>query len=1179
MNQLFGQSTDAVRDGDGDLAPSSVGVRPLPVGGAEQAFFHLDVKRSLQLNWRLALKIAIGGAVLALAYFLVHAFVFKTWPVYEAESLVYVQPTAPKVLELSQGGSPRWPFDTNTYETYIQQQMMNVTRDDVLASALKKIGDFQEKGESEQAAARRLVQDLSVVREGSAYQFFIVARASSPEFAADIANDVTAAYMESTARDQRSGDEQRLSMLRDEKDRIGKALDTDRAEQADLNKQLGVASVGGTIPDHYDQDIAETRTELIRARTDHDAAEAKFASLGAGTGPSSAAIDAEADELIANDAGLVSMKTTLNQRRATLITQMANLTSSHPQYKQDEVELAKINNELESMMKDLRAKAAARIQLKLQTELQRSAGVESQVNGQLRRLVGAAGSATPKMQRSSDLVSDITRLQARFASVDEQLHNLMLEDNAPTAAYQVTPAVPPMYRAKSGVLRNTALILFAGIVFGILAAVLTHKLDPKIWIAKDAELILGFPPMAQLPDFNEVSSGVAEEYLLRLASSIEHARKQSHMRSCVFTGTSAGNGVSMLVSRVGGMLQAMGRPTILVDASGAPASGIRTGTHRSHDRVGLVPVERVTRPTALLQQMAEETETQEESLVLTDTAPMPVSAETEYLARFVDCAIVVIESGKTTRQQLREAAATLQRLDVAAVGFVLNRVGLEKADPAFRASVQAIEKHLEIQGSHIAFHSEESGAFPASTKWSSEEPASDEVIPIDGSSRTMFEAELAAAGAAVARFSHPAEPELEACLPSPTAHIPDAESAKAFILPLVLDHIAPPVAHSDARAEALPSVEAPAMADSPTILEATDQVQATPLPAPFVEAARHFSSATIFAPALPNLKATGLEPDPETAENINTFAFSEPSPAFPDTTVAKPIAETYEPVSSVAIEEPPPALAHPGSPLHLDSPQVATVSEEHISLVEEAVVESRREARLEDDLAQVSEPSNSTPPTAADSESPSWLREIRHRAPNRPPVLWKPARVTMSRLHDENPAPLPQGPDVSSERFRPGSTPDLAWEPVTNKYNGSNAESAPERAHETEPEELDARLSSRLSGLRNLLFVLGVKNTHDSAEAGELQRGDGASFDLRNDMPAFDQTSLRDRNEISPHNIGGASPRLVTAPPEFLPPQPIVINAARNDTPVGESYTRQDRRPAYDDVDILPSKKGQYKKT
>ena len=439
MNQLFGQPADPIRSSEADLVSNSAAARPLPVGGAEQAFFYLDVKRSLQLHWRLALRVAIAGVALGALYFLAQVFVVKSWPSYAAESMVYVQPTQAKVLEPSGGGAPRWPYDTNTYETYIQQQMMNVTRDDVMADAVRRLTGWAGPKESEQAAAQRLAQSLAVTREGTAYQFSITARARSAAMAAQVANAVTAAYLDSASRDERNGDSQRLSMLREERDRIQKALDADRSEQESLNRQLGVAAVG-SVPDHYDEDIASTRTELIKARTDHDAAEAKFAAMDAGHGPSSAAIDATAEELIANDAGLVSMKQALNTRRATLISQMANLTPSHPQYQQDEVELEKINSDLDAMMKDLRVKAAARIQLQLKSDLERTAGIESDVNGQLRQLVGAAGSATPKMQRSNDLAADITRLQARYASVDEQLHNLILEDNGPGAAFQVTTA-------------------------------------------------------------------------------------------------------------------------------------------------------------------------------------------------------------------------------------------------------------------------------------------------------------------------------------------------------------------------------------------------------------------------------------------------------------------------------------------------------------------------------------------------------------------------------------------------------------------------------------------------------------------------------------------------------------------------------------------------------------------
>jgi uncharacterized protein involved in exopolysaccharide biosynthesis len=1121
MSQIFGQlpAVNPDRDRDTDLAGSS-GVRGLPAPpNAEQAFFNLDIKRSLQLHWRLARTVAIAFVALAAVYFLAQAFWLKSWPAYMAVSTVYVQPTPGKVLP-NQGGAPRWPSDSNTYETYIQQQMMNVSREDVLNAALHKLDGFQRPGESDQAAALRLVKALEVTRVGEAYQFTIGARAGDPGMAAQIANAVTAAYIESASRDEQAGDAQRLSMLKEEKERIQTALTADHAEQDELNKQLGVASVGTTVPDHYDEDITQIRTELAKARTNHDEAESKFAALGAGHGPSSAAIDAAADEMISSDSGLVSMKTSLNTRRAVLISQMANLTPLNPQYKQDEAELTKINGTLDAMMKDLRAKAAARIQLQLSADLHRTGGVESELNGQLRQLVGAATSATPKMQRASDLAADITRLQARYASVDEQIHNLLLEDKAPAAAYQATAALPPLGRTKSGVLRNAVLIAFAGLFFGILGAVAAHKIDPRIYIAADVELVLGFAPLAQLPNFNEVSSGVAEEYMLRLASAIEHGRKEGNLKNCIFTGTGAGTGVTTLVNRVGEMLEAMGRPTVLVDATGAQAPSPRSSAKRPESVQGLVPVERVLRPTVLLQKMAEETETDTEvgSLVLTDTAPLAVSAETEYLARYVDCAIVVIESGVTTREQLREAARTLQRLKVGAIGFVLNRVGLAKADPAFRAAVEAVEKHLRAQSSNSARRTERT------TSYASEAARSRDTLPQAPPARSHFEPELAAAAAAVARFSphpvsKPAAPP-PVCLSSPMAPAPANETAKGISVLLAVA----------AEPEALPAVP-PAKPAEPAAT-----------PAPVAEAAAAQTATADTSPA-------NSDPSPIAAPK-DAAPFMEAAKHFSSTATAETAIPFSPRAVALAASEPPPAVK--------EEPSVAAVAE----VASAPAAEPAKEP-------------DSVPPAANPAtDIPWWLSDTpRNAEPARPPVLWQPAKVWTSRGPTGEEEALPVAPIDSPATSQSWSTADESRKEATGERVAPAQESPRmEAAAAPAAEQAPAERTSRLSGLRNLLFVLGVKDSHSGEDAEEHDAGGRSSIDFRSER-TVEESSAR-----AAADVGGASPRLVTAPPEFLPPKSQVIEFDKAEARVGESSTRQDRRPAADRVEILPSKRGQYKK-
>lgn len=687
MNSLRGPSgfSDNLQPSvpPGHAAPS---VRPLPANEPGQMFFHFDFRRSLQLYWGLALGVFLLAVLAAVGYGI------KGWHKYLAEAIIYVQPAPQNVID--HGQTSRWPNDANTYDSYIQQQVHNITRRDVLVAAVPRVKGWQRSGESLQAAADRLGRALVVDRIGTTYQISLEAKGKTAQGAADIANAVAASFLASATREMRSGDTQRLELLREERDRVMKELASDRAEQDDLNKKVGVASLSSVVPDPIDEQMNALRAELVRARVENDQAAARLTSLNKGGAGALTAMDAEADDLVSTDAGMVSMKTALNTRRSLLVSQMANLTPNHPLYKQDQEELQHINASLQKMTDDLRTTAAAHIQQKLKNDLERTSGVESKLNARLAQLTAAAGSAGPRLQRLNELSTDIDRLQRRFAIVDEQFRNLNLENQAPGGVYIANAATPPVNAEHDLVYRNAAVILLAGLLLGLGTALIAQNLDKRIYIATDVERVLGFAPMAQLPDFYEVGTGVAEEYLLRLAAALEHAYQDGALKSCIFTGVAPGAGATTVANRVNSMLEAMGRETVLVDASGTPgaaASG-QPGVDASTD---LMASPRGSRSTALLQQMTEQAG--EDAIVLTDTAPLLVSGETEYLARFVDSAIVVIESGVTTKAQLRDVAHTLQKLHVSAVGFVLNRISMERANPAFRESVRAVERHIYAQ--------------------------------------------------------------------------------------------------------------------------------------------------------------------------------------------------------------------------------------------------------------------------------------------------------------------------------------------------------------------------------------------------------------------------------------------------------------------------------------------------
>ena len=543
MSPAFGhsRSTDPSRPVHPVPAPFAPGAGVLPADSASQDIFRTSLRRSLQLHRRLVLAFATSGLVLAFAYLIAY------WSSYTAQCLVYIQPTPTAVLESVAPVQWQYNDDPATFDSYIQQQLLNITRQDVLVGALHKLGlgVWQKRGESDQSAADRLKGSIDVARLGASYQISITAHASNPETAAAVANAVAASYIEITSHEQKAGDAQQLAMLSNERDRVKKELDEDTAEQAALNANSGTTT-----------------------------------------------------------------------------------------------------------------------------------------------------GETTKLRRSSDLASDITRLQNLYFAVDEQFQNQSLEDAAPGMARLAAAATVPPHPDESKVISNAAALLLVFVFLGFVAAIAAHKIDPRVCVASDVERLLGVAPMAQLPDFEEVSEEVADVHLLRLAAAFDYAATNSGMRSCIFTGTGPRVGVTTIAARLKDKLETMGRAAVLVDATGTTHEPFGAGDDRSETELAS---QANSRPITLLQQVAGRGEAGRGELILADTAPLAVSAETECLARFADCAIVVIESDVTTRAQLRRVASLLQRLNLNAVGFVLNRVTLAKADAPFRNSVEELEKHLRTQ--------------------------------------------------------------------------------------------------------------------------------------------------------------------------------------------------------------------------------------------------------------------------------------------------------------------------------------------------------------------------------------------------------------------------------------------------------------------------------------------------
>lgn len=641
--------------------------------------FKPEFRRSLRMHPTLA------GAVATLVLLALVIFALRQKAMYYAESLIYIEPFNTKVLA---DGNPSG-FDSTKYESSVAQQMLTAQRADILTTALatlpRQVWSFY--GPTPQAAAGALQGQMKVARVTSSYQVAIGLKGPDAANTAAIVNAVTRTYLEAGRKDEISQADQRSQLLSEERSRIEAELAKTRAEQTRLGATLGVADPGIGTTNPYDSQLDALRQQLVQARGSHDQAAAQLAAISGGSGVHSSGLTAAANDIIVNDPGLGSMKATINQRRAQLASQMADLKPANPIYKADQDELADLDKTLESMTVQLRDRAARTLQDKLRTELERTSDVEGRLNGELARQTASATNASPRLQRAQELAADVQRLTARYAIVDNALHSLQLETTGPGMAHLALAATVPVAPEPT----KQRLILLAALplalLAGLSAAVFARKRDHHIYTAVDVDDVLGFAPIAILPARSEVSREVLDEYYLRLAAGVEGAYRSGNARTFVITPVSPETDIAPLVQALDRKLMELGLGVAVMEAETIFESNpAAAGTHLdpasspAFDRhfEGLAP--------AMFSRMKAE-----HDVILLESPALLTSAHTEYVARCSDVTLLVAESAVTTRGELYQAGVLLQRLNVTGVGAVLEQLQLRFASSTFAKGVRTVE--------------------------------------------------------------------------------------------------------------------------------------------------------------------------------------------------------------------------------------------------------------------------------------------------------------------------------------------------------------------------------------------------------------------------------------------------------------------------------------------------------
>jgi uncharacterized protein involved in exopolysaccharide biosynthesis len=676
---------------------------------------HIDVVGSFKRHWRLSLLVflvvfALGGVVLWK----------KAKPAYEAHSVVYVSPKFPKIL--SNDNEVDLPYDS-----YFADQIQRSTRHDILEEAIAKL-PYEVRhlsGPVLPVEIQFLEKRLEVERIGSTYEMSISLEGRSPSGLAETVNAVTDTYVEKAKNEEFYGLDSRLATLHQEQSRLQKQINERLAQQAQLMQQLGMATlsagIGATNP--YDATSQSVRTELATARMEREAAEARYEAVSNGGGSGgSASLNAAADDAISSDTGLSTMRSNLNTRRAALLQETNGMRPDNPIFQKDRQELTSIDDQLSG----LRHNAADRLQEKLRQDVNRTRTVELQLMKELTEKTQAATTAAPKIQLAAKIGPEIESLQKAYDAIDGRIRDLELESNSPGSIHVSSNAQTPLDPEKNKLKSFLLALGFLSAIFAIATPVGIDLLDDRIYTPRDVEKVIGFHPLGVLVDDGKIRREISNEYYLRLAAGVDHAVRNSGIRTFLFTSPTHGSGTTTVVEKLNEELRGLKLRTRTVTAGVSDASEIFRNTAASRSRYLLErenPTDEIQpsplSPIATIFDFGGNAKRREETpgaqrqyqpgeqydVVLIDAHPLPLSAHTEYLARLADATVLVLKAGTTTKQELDRAARLLERLEVAGVAVVLNNISLDHADSALRSEFDRYEQSLGKRRSAAARNS------------------------------------------------------------------------------------------------------------------------------------------------------------------------------------------------------------------------------------------------------------------------------------------------------------------------------------------------------------------------------------------------------------------------------------------------------------------------------------------
>lgn len=551
---------------------------------------------------------------------------------------------------------------------------------------------WQLKGETRRRAIERLQRSLMIRPVPDTYLIQISLENTKKDGLADIVNAVVSAYLISSKEEQVYGSDERVRQLKAREKEVSDLLLSLTRKRSDIAQQLGVTAFLEKNGNPFDKLSQKLREDIADARAKRIDAEAKLAAY-----TKSGETDLVTRSLLESvliDPGLNSLKSTLNKRRADLVTITSGLSHDHPTYLSAKGEIQEIDAEIAAATQKLTKEIHEGLLKRYQTAVEQTRQVESELTKALEAADQESATYAAQFNQAVMLTADMDQLRKELESVRERLNFFAIEANSIGLVRPVTFALPPDLPGGTG--KKTLLIVVMGAAFflALVMPMVADLLDRRVRTFNDAHRALGFAPMGWLVEQMDVDSmQFAADQLRRIASALIRDQDKFGTQIITFTAAKPGAGTTRLVQDLAHCLNDMGIPTLSLEANAFKPSGTYGGGQGLQALLddpeatpdiqmirqspslpvgqgsGVKQLNNIDQLRRVLDRLLKDFR-----FILVDAPPLLTSSDSELIVRATGSVVVVVEADGLTQGELKRASQLLSKLDPPSVGAVVNRI-------------------------------------------------------------------------------------------------------------------------------------------------------------------------------------------------------------------------------------------------------------------------------------------------------------------------------------------------------------------------------------------------------------------------------------------------------------------------------------------------------------------------